>query len=156
SWKTDEIPGYNNNSVWRYLKAFWKNGLASFGDVKSLWTQGAETFGWLRATRLSPDDEFGSARRVKNQLCVQTLAFNDLGPYWYMCRDSVLESPYVKSVHFGVTEENAKSLNVSYKEKAWEQYKENKSLNHSKRICGLRDYNRKNLVLYLLQGQTRR
>jgi hypothetical protein len=109
-------------------------------------------------TPVAPDSEFGSSVTVMNQLCVQTLAFIDLRPFWYMCKGAVLESPYSDSVKMDLTPTMIDSLNVNYEEKAWEKLKGSeisKPLNHSLRICALRDFSRKNLVLYLLQGQSR-
>lgn len=148
----DKIPGNYNNAVFRYLYAFWKDGLGAFGDPVRMGATVSNLFSWLKIQDISPDDEFGSARKVMNQLCVQTLAFSNLNPFWYMCRDSKMESPYLAE-RKEFSPEAARVLNIYYKEKAWEQYKKNPQLNHSLRICGLRDYSRKNYVLYLLQGQ---
>lgn len=147
-FKVDEIPGKNNNLVWRTAKGAWYT--LGAGGTWSLWGSM-----WTSPVKISPDDEFGSAKRVRDQFCAQTLAFNNLEPFWGLCKDTVLLSPYAETPAFGIDPKLLDSISLAYKAKAWENYQENKALNHSKRICGLRDYSRKNLVLYLLQGQTR-
>ncbi len=149
----DEIPGNYNNPVARYLYAFWKDGLNGFGSPTHMGATVKNLFSWLKVTKISPDDEFGSARKVMNQLCTQTLAFGDLNPFWYLCRDTKMESPFLTINGNEISAQAKKILNVNYKDKAWESYKESRQLNHSLRICALRDFSRKNFVLYLLQGQ---
>lgn len=155
--EVDEVPGKENNAAWRYDKGLWNFVGKGVGDVGMMYSQSAATFGKLSSTPLSTDDEFHSAKRVLSQLCVQTLAFSDISPYWPLCRDAILESPYASDSvpSLDVSEQTKATLNMNYKQKAWNKYKEDPALNHSERICALRDFNRKNLVLYLLQGQTR-
>lgn len=101
-------------------------------------------------TVYSNDDEFKSASKLRQQLCIQALAFNDLSLIWANCQDAVLRSPFTKSqVTAEFAQDFDKSLNVSFSEKAKERLQDQRGLNHSIRICAFRDYNRKNLVAYL-------
>lgn len=164
-FEMDEIPGNQNNLIWRSIKAAWHTAFANLGDVTGEYSKASEVFkwSWLVPTKPLPEDEFGSTRRVMNQLCIQVLAFSNLNPFWGLCRDAQLMSPFadaetdisLSSEDKQAVEKAKMALNVSFREKAWEKFKENRGLNQSLRICGLRDYNRKNLVLYLLQGTTR-
>lgn len=150
----DPIPGNYNSDVWRYSEGIIiKPHAYALGSFLPLLSSVAEY--WFSPQHVSLDDEFDSAKRLRNQLCIQTLAFSNLNPFWNMCKNAEMVSPFVD----GLKPENAikarQQLDVIYKDKAWEKYKEDPKLNLSLRICGLREYNRKNLVLYLLQGELR-
>lgn len=155
----EAMPGQENGDFWRLAEGIGGNfGYFFRGPEVPLAEIGNFFGGFFGVTsnkRISPDDEFGSARRVRDQLCIQTLAFNDLRPFWALCKPAELESPFANAVG-DVPASLRATLNVNYQKKAWDEYSEAKpQLNHSKRICGLRDFNRKNLVIYLLQGQSR-
>ena len=100
---------------------------------------------------LAADDEFGSAARLRDQICIQSLAFHDVRAFYSTCRGVILKSPYLDKMLTGLDEAQRKELSVSYDQKLMES-KESAELNSSKRICAFRDYNRKNLVVYLTQG----
>ncbi|MBX2988937.1 MAG: hypothetical protein KF802_13695 [Bdellovibrionaceae bacterium] len=154
--RIEKIPGQSplkNNPLFQGVVGLWRSYLASFGDFPRFWNKQGET--WFgRTAVISPDDEKQSSAYLKAQFCIQTLAFNNLSPFWSMCRDEELVSPFAAS---RMTDEAKKAfrriLNVQYKAKAWEEYDEkDRSANHSKRICAFRDYNRRNLVMYLTKG----
>lgn len=152
----DEIPGQNavqNNVVVRGAIGFWRSYLGSFGDVGRLYSQGNEY--WSTPLRhLSPDDEFGSAKILKAQYCVQTLAFARLSPFWELCKATELQSPFAAAkIDVDASKAFAAKYNMKYFEKAWEDLKDKgPEVNYSKRICAFRDFNRRNLVLYLTQS----
>ena len=98
------------------------------------------------------DDEFGSAQRVLEQFCVQSLAFSDVRAFFALCKGVTLKSPFSEASQTGLDKQKRSELEVIYDTKLVEN-RANASLNLSKRICAFRDYNRKNLVMYLTYGQ---
>lgn len=100
------------------------------------------------------DTEFGSATYLKNQLCIQALAFNDYRAMWTVCNDAKLDSPFSEAVPAGKESSFAKYkdyLTMDYKTQLVKN-SNNAALNHSERICAFRDFNRRNLVFYLTLG----
>lgn len=159
----DAVPGNFNNPLWLFTESVSgelfsiPNIVTPVQEIANLVGLG-DSLGAIPPQTLSPDDEFHSAERIKDQLCIQTLAFNNLNPFWRLCKTAELKSPFpypTPDLRSNLPNPLAGTLDVKYKEKAWEHYDDNRELNHSLRICGLRDFNRKNLVLYLLEGQTR-
>lgn len=102
--------------------------------------------------RFALDDEFGSAKHIFEQFCIQSLAFSDVRSFYSTCQGVVLPSPFPVSFLSQLSAEERKSLSVAYQEKLMES-KDNAPLNLSKRICAFRDYNRKNLVTYLTSAR---
>ena len=153
----DPIPGrpdFLNNPIVMGISGIWKSYMAGFGDFGRVYDQINSSFS-MPSQNLMADDEFGSARILKAQYCVQTLAFGDLSPFWNLCNTTVLESPFINSqMTYETSVGFKKRLNVTYKDKAWEGYHEEGGvqMNLSKRICAFRDFNRRNLVLYLTRG----
>lgn len=102
----------------------------------------------------SVDDENHSANRVFNRMCVQALSFNDYkNPRWRalynLCKDTVIKSPFNSDqIEAGLNIKAEDYLAVSFAKKFREDLPDYRS-NHSKRICAFRDYNRRNLVVYL-------
>jgi hypothetical protein len=101
--------------------------------------------------RAQLDDEFQSAQRVLAELCIKTLAFNDLQSFWELCRNTTLDSPY-KVAEDSDSRDAASSpelqdyLSINYAKKAYERL-DDPNLNSSLRICAYRDYHRRNFVL---------
>lgn len=94
----------------------------------------------------SPASEFDDASFLRAQLCIQALAFNDQGVLNGLCKDAVLKSPFNK----------VKDYDMSYNQRLMSHLNNKslspqiqKSLNHSERICAFRDYNRRNMVLFM-------
>ncbi len=105
-----------------------------------------------RLARFAIDDEFGSAQRLFEQFCIQSLAFSDVRSFYSICQGVVLKSPFPEPVLVSLQEKERRSLLISYKEKLSES-RDNAPLNLSQRICAFRDYNRKNMVVYLTTAQ---
>lgn len=151
AYDLDPVPGDNRNPLWKFFISSWKE---FFEDPVMLNTAYHKMVSWTKSQNISPDDEFGSARKVMNQFCTQTLAFGNLTPFWHLCKGTAMESPFLTYGGKEISTQAKNALNVIYKDKAWESYKVDRRLNHSVRICALRDFSRKNFVLYLLQGDT--
>lgn len=124
---------------------FWGEILAK---VPGLGTFFGDTKYSQKYDRFAFDDEFGSARRLFEQFCVQSLAFSDVRSYYSMCENVVLKSPFPDALLAGLPSEERQAMTVAYKTKLSESM-DNAGANLSKRICAFRDYNRKNLVMYL-------
>ena len=102
-------------------------------------------------TVLPADNEFGSARELYAQYCTQSLAFNNLRGIYDLCKGATLFSPFNAP-----SEPDAKAafdgyLDVNFAQKAV-QDQDKPALNESGRICALREYYRRNYVLYLTKG----
>jgi len=94
----------------------------------------------------SPQSEFEESSYLRAQLCIQALAFNDQKVLQKLCDKAVLKSPF----------KDVKGYNMSYNKRLKSHLEDEgvgaamkTSLNHSARICAFRDYNRKNMVLFM-------
>jgi hypothetical protein len=144
------------SSAAQVISGFYRSYLKSFGDIGRMFQKADNiaTDAIQGQTPLSPDDEFGSAKNLQAQLCVQSLAFTNISAFWNLCKKTKLLSPYAstpiaadKKVQF-----NAR-YNVDYQKKAWQDYKEKgREANLSTRICAFRDFNRRNFILYLTKN----
>lgn len=110
-----------------------------------------------------PQSEFNDVTELVGQLCVQALAFNDVKTINSVCAGTKLESPFPLPSKMDAAAKkrfqdylavnfNTKLRNNLNLEKNAVNSAEKISLNHSERICAFRDYNRRNLVLYLTLG----
>jgi len=97
-----------------------------------------------------PQSEFGDKTGVYSQLCVQALAFIDQSPLLGLCKDAKLKSPLT----------DLQDYSVSYQDKLNSHLAETNTradmkaaMNHSTRICAFRDFNRKNMVLFMTLGR---
>jgi hypothetical protein len=80
-------------------------------------------------------------------------------PFSRYCEGTVMLSPYVNADKEGDDEDE--KLNSSYDAILESHLNDNKydnqkriSLNHSERVCALRNFNRKNMVRYMQQNKT--
>jgi hypothetical protein len=94
----------------------------------------------------SPQSEFDESSYLQAQLCVQALAFNDQRALKTICNGAVLKSPFkgVTGYDMSYDQRLTSHLNDKGVTKQMQQ-----SLNHSERICAFRDFNRKNMVLFM-------
>lgn len=101
-----------------------------------------------------PQSEFNDARYVRSQMCVQGLAFVNQTGLKALCQDAVLKSPIpgadVEKYNVSYSRELVRHLESSDNS---EQMK--RSLNRSSRICAFRDFNRRNMVLFMTLGKTK-
>jgi hypothetical protein len=106
-----------------------------------------------RGTILPSDTEFGSAAEMYSQYCIQALAFNDLRGIWSVCNGAKLTSPFTppdrNNPAYAAYDQY---LNVDFTKRATENFETNRPLNESLRICSLREYYRRNMVLYMTRG----
>lgn len=109
---------------------------------------------WNRETAIPSDTEFGSARTLMAQYCVQALAFNDLRGIWHTCVGSKLESPFAPPADAEAREAFEKYLNVDFQEQALRDFNRDRGANESGRICALREFYRRNYALYLTRNNT--
>jgi len=94
----------------------------------------------------SPESEFQESAYLHAQMCVQSLAFVDQSALAPLCKNTVLKSPF----------KDVQGYDMSYKERLKSHLNDTgvspqmrNSLNHSERICAFRDFNRKNMVLFM-------
>ena len=99
---------------------------------------------------LAPQSEYSDVSGVYAQLCVQSLAFVDQRPLLDLCQGAVLTSPMTKNPDFSI---NYNTRLVSHMSDKGKTLQLRTSLNHSDRICAFRDFNRKNMVLYMSMGK---
>jgi hypothetical protein len=130
-----------------------------FGFIgNSLYSQNRYTIdgNGIASTRtvLTSDTEFGSAGEMYAQYCIQALAFNDLEGVWSVCKGhlATLKSPFNSPTDPTAKAAFEKYLNVRFDNKALEDFNTNRPLNESNRICALREFYRRNQVLYLTKG----
>lgn len=100
------------------------------------------------------DTEEGSAKRIYQLYCIQSLAFTNWKTFNNLCKGVELESPFLQNVSNSDYYLRS-TLNVNYSQKLSSfvtAKKKDYSRNHSERICALRDFGRSNLVLYLTLG----
>ena len=150
-----EIPGENSWHITRVVKGLWAATREEVKNATSVipWIGGAANPKYVASNeRYAMDDEFGSSKRLYEQFCIQSLAFGDLRSFYKICRNSTLKSPFEASFLASLPPDQIAALSTSYDKKLVES-RENPQLNFSKRICAFRDYNRKNLVVYLTNAQ---
>lgn len=156
-YMSDENPNERpSNPVYQIAKGLW-NSFSSLvidpvvdpGNAEKYPVPNVFSGMYGQVSKLSPDDEFGSAKNLYSQMCIQALAFNDLKSFWYLCKDANIKSPFMAPEGDAQLKKDFNDyLSLQFSKKAYENV-ENPAINHSKRICGFRDYNRRNLVLYL-------
>jgi hypothetical protein len=151
----DQNPIFGSN-VAQYLAGFYRSYLKSFGDIGRIYERADNiaTDVLKGSSPLSPDDEFGSAKTLQAQLCVQSLAFTNISAFWNLCKKTKLMSPYASTpIATDKQSQFDARYNVNYQKKAWQDYKEKgREANLSTRICAFRDFNRRNLILYLTKN----
>ncbi|MGE9746721.1 hypothetical protein [Bdellovibrio bacteriovorus] len=101
-----------------------------------------------------PQSEFDDARYVRSQMCIQGLAFVNQTGLQNLCQDAVLKSPIpgadVEKYNVSYAKELHRNLNAAEVSKQMQV-----SLNRSSRICAFRDFNRRNMVLFMTLGKTK-
>jgi hypothetical protein len=152
-WK--ETPNHSRNPVRRFLAGLWLSLKTITGlEEEKYPVHHLPMLGFRDNVAYSIDDENRSADRVFNRMCVQALSFNDYkSPRWRalynLCKDTVIKSPFnVNQVASDLKINPDDYLSVSFVKKLHEDMPDYRA-NHSKRICAFRDYNRRNLVVYL-------
>lgn len=110
------------------------------------WWKHSDRYPLFGSGTSSPESEFNEAYYLQSQLCVQALAFNDQKAIRDLCKDTTLKSPF----------KGVKGYDISYNQKLTESLNSQelapasrKAMNHSQRICAFRDFNRKNMVLFM-------
>ncbi len=166
-----QIPGEHSNKFQRFLRGHLKGAWMDFTgrDAQLLGAPGwvgkvvlpfEEMGNWFFGEKASiVDSPVGASDSAKGEmakLCVQTLAFANLRPFWDLCKGTQLNSPFLKQ---DVTDADLKSLlntylSVNYVNKAYENIEPSKknitgtdrANNYQARICALRDYHRRNEI----------
>jgi hypothetical protein len=125
------------------------------------------------------DSENGAAKRMLAHYCIQSLAFSDWRPFYDICKDVTLYSPYISNHLSGENLEQFNSLlNVKYEAalsahinleditpisnagiykrtsgpvtpKQLEQRKTNIAKNQTARICSMRQFARNNYIVWI-------
>lgn len=101
-------------------------------------------------SEIGPQTEYNDVSGVYAQLCVQSLAFFDQKPLIDLCQRAVLTSPMTNDPDYSVGYLTRLNSHMNDKDKTPQT---RVSLNHSERICAFRDFNRKNMVLYMAMGK---
>jgi hypothetical protein len=125
------------------------------------------------------DNENGAAKRMLAHYCIQSLAFTDWRPFYDICKDEILNSPYLSS-HLNGENLNqfANLLNAKYETELsahiqledispisnsgvysrnngpvsiemLEERKKNIAMNQTSRICSMRQFARNNYIIWM-------
>jgi hypothetical protein len=99
------------------------------------------------------DNEMRSSKYILARLCIQAMAFNDLKPFWHLCKETILESDFKaeNTVKGHGDELDPDYYRILFAEKSYDHI-EDPGLNQSQRVCAFRDFFRRNQVLYLTMG----
>lgn len=110
------------------------------------WWKHSDRYPLRSSGTVSPQSEFNEAYYLQAQMCVQALAFNDQKSINDVCKNTTLKSPF----------KNVKGYDISYSSKLTQHLNDTTvapaartAMNHSSRICAFRDFNRKNMVLFM-------
>jgi hypothetical protein len=160
----DSMPGTSENILVRVPKGLWSSFKGLFLDGllgpmnssqdkydlpglnKAIFNSNKE--------KISFDDESGAAKYLAARMCVQALAFNDLGSFWNLCKKTTLESDFNLPLETSQFKDmDASYFKINFAQKAYEMV-ENPGMNRSLRICAFRDFFRRNQVLYLTMGMS--
>ncbi len=143
-------------------------GLFGFGkDVEYGWPKGVaqELFNTERPDLT--DSTFGGSQKLWAKNCLVILGFNDLSPYWYLCKKATFFSEFYDEAKYK-NQPNVLSflknfLSTPFAATAYTQLdpndkrpsKDKLNVNRQARICALRDHYRKNYVMQLTAGLQR-
>lgn len=164
-----QVPGDDSWSFTKWLQGIGNNIWSAMNPVadneKYAWPKESDQLSFLVGNRMRPDlSGSQSAYQEYAKLCSQVLAFHDLRPYWYICQNSVLLSPFAedKSIQNNKELYNLvyNYLSVPFTAKAYEHLsknsKDNSKLiedkNRMARICALREHYRRNYVVQITAG----
>lgn len=151
----DPNPLHKRNPVRRFLAGIWNSlkTITGFEEQKYP-VHYLSLIGVKDNIAYSIDDENRSAEHVFNRMCIQALSFNDYKSLrwralYNLCKNANINSPFKTEQVTAMR--NIKTddyLSINFKKKFNEDLPDYRA-NHSKRICAFRDYNRRNLVVYL-------
>lgn len=143
-------------------------GFGFFGkDVEYGWPKGVtqELFNTERPDLTDTTD--GGSQKLWAKNCLVILGFNDLSPYWYLCKNATFFSEFYDEAKYK-NQPNVLSflknfLSTPFAATAYTQLdpndkrpsKDKLNLNRQARICALRDHYRKNYVMQLTAGLQR-
>ncbi len=152
-WESN--PLHERNPVRRFFAGVWTavKAIAGFEEQKYP-VHYTSLLGFKDDLAYAIDDENRSAASVFNRMCIQALSFNDYeSPRWRalynLCKDTDIQSPFkIEQLDPSLGIKSTDYLSVNFQKKFREDLPDYRS-NHSKRICAFRDYNRRNLVVYL-------
>jgi hypothetical protein len=158
---------------WRTLKGGVNNILeglfAGFGvlnpNVRYGWPEGMQEIFNTKRPDLT-DGSNNDAQKIWAKNCALSLAFYDLSPYWYLCKNSVYISSFYDEKKYqgnkSVQDFLINELSTNFGKKAYAGIPDVKSVtkaqineNRRVRICALRDHYRKNFVVQVTAGLQR-
>jgi hypothetical protein len=181
--QAEKVPTDNANlQWWRSLLGAANNvveGLTGgFGligkDVKYGWPAGGEIFNSKLPNLIQSDD--GSSEKIWGKNCALILAFQDLRPFWYLCKKATLFSPFADDTKYASQPQVANFINndlsLNFVKAAYDQLDPNANYtatkdqdkpevkkliarNYRSRVCALRTYYRKNYVMQVTAGLKR-
>ncbi|WP_413581772.1 hypothetical protein [Bdellovibrio sp. HCB288] len=142
-----------NPTVRKVLKFLHKYSLTNLIGGYFYGSKHSDRYGSELDPTTSPQSEFDDAENVRAQLCIQALAFNNQNGLSNLCRGVVLKSP-LPSTMKGMNVAYDQKLNSYLNDKSMNAQKQ-QSFNHSERICAFRDFNIRNMAVFmsLNQGQ---
>lgn len=152
----EQNPLHERNPVRRFLTGVWGMFKAVTGFEEQKYPVHLLPLIGIRDNlAYSTDDENRSTENVFNRICIQALSFNDYKnerwrALYNLCKDTHVNSPF-NTDQLSKTDLQIKVddyLAVNFQKKFREDLPDYRA-NHSKRICAFRDYNRRNLVVYL-------
>ncbi|MEK2688480.1 hypothetical protein [Bdellovibrio sp. GT3] len=142
-----------NPTVRKVLKFLHKYSLTNLIGGYFYGSKHSDRYGSELDPTTAPQSEFDDAENVRAQLCIQALAFNNQNGLSNLCRGVVLKSP-LPSTMKGMNVAYDQKLNSYLNDKSMNVQKQ-QSFNHSERICAFRDFNIRNMAVFmsLNQGQ---
>ncbi|WP_413574722.1 hypothetical protein ACLVWU_10875 [Bdellovibrio sp. HCB290] len=143
-----------NPTTRKVLKFLHKYSLTNLIGSYFYGSKHSDRYGSEVDVTTAPQSEFDDAENVRAQLCIQALAFNNQNGLRELCNGVVLKTPLP---------EKLKGMNVAYNQKLT-AYQNDKSLNaqkkqafnHSDRICAFRDYNIRNMAVFMSLNQNKK
>jgi hypothetical protein len=163
------VPGDESWAITKWIQGMlnniWSGMNPAADNERYAWPKESEQLKYLIGNRMRPDlSGTQSAYQEYAKLCTQVLAFHDLRPYWYICQNSALLSPFALDPGIKNNPELSNMvfnyLSVPFVSKAYEglskNASENTKLNEDKnrvnRICALREHYRRNYVVQVTAG----
>ncbi|MBO9667731.1 MAG: hypothetical protein J7501_13070, partial [Bdellovibrio sp.] len=136
-----------NPTIRKMLKIGHKFSLQNVASSVWYWFKHSDRYSSVSDSTSAPQSEFDDATNVQAQLCIQALAFNSQNGIKELCHGLVLKSPLPTNLK-GMDVAYDQKLSVYLNDKSLTAQKQ-QSMNHSDRICAFRDFNIRNMAVFM-------